>query len=300
VGNRLDVWHRDMFGLQDQITAGVVGAIAPKLEQTEIERARRKPPKSLDSLNCYLLGMGNVYQWSRDGISNALSMFHKAMQLDPEFAPAYGMAAYCYVQRKSYGWIADRKRETAECARLARRAAELAKDDTAALSKAAHAVASVACDIDSGAAFIERALKLNPNLSTAWYVSGWIRLFLGDSEGASERLAHAIRLSPFDPLIFKMHAALAYAHFFAGRYDDASAMAASALRAQPNYLTAVRAAAASHALAGRVDKAQNFMKHMRRCDSALRISNLNDLIPLCGSKDFNKWADGLQKAGLPE
>ena len=77
-------------------------------------------------------------------------------------------------------------------------------------------------------------------------------------------------------------------------------MAGTALRAQPNYLTAVRAAAASHALAGRLDKARQLMAYMRKRDPALRISGLNDLVPLCRSEDFSKWVDGLQKAGLPE
>jgi tetratricopeptide (TPR) repeat protein len=132
-----------------------------------------------------------------------------------------------------------------------------------------------------------------------WYVSGWIRLFRGEPEVAAEHLTRAIRLSPFDPLVFKMHAALAYAHFFAGCYDDASAMAANALGARPNYLTAVRAGAASHALAGRPDKARSLMMKMRKRHPALRISNLMDLLPFCRSQDFDRWAGGLQKAGLP-
>src|SRR5262245_19569315 len=39
----------DIFELQDQVTARVVGVIAPRLEQAEIERARRKPTESLDA-----------------------------------------------------------------------------------------------------------------------------------------------------------------------------------------------------------------------------------------------------------
>jgi len=39
----------DIFALQDQITASVVGAIAPQLERAEIERAKRKPTESLDA-----------------------------------------------------------------------------------------------------------------------------------------------------------------------------------------------------------------------------------------------------------
>ena len=33
-----------VFDLQDQVTSGVVGVIAPKIERAEIERAKRKPP----------------------------------------------------------------------------------------------------------------------------------------------------------------------------------------------------------------------------------------------------------------
>jgi hypothetical protein len=97
-----------------------------------------------------------------------------------------------------------------------------------------------------------------------------------------------------------MHAALAYAHFFAGHYDDASAMAAGALLTRPNYLTAVRAGAASHALAGRLDKARSLMAHMCKRDPSLRTSNLMDLLPFCRSQDFARWAGGLHKAGLPD
>jgi adenylate cyclase len=40
----------DVFDLQDQITAGVVGAIEPSVRRAEIERARRKRPENFDGL----------------------------------------------------------------------------------------------------------------------------------------------------------------------------------------------------------------------------------------------------------
>ena len=63
----------------------------------------------------------------------ALRLFYKAIDLDPDFASAYGMAAWCYIWRKMNGWMIDRAQETAEGARLARRAVELGKDDAVAL-----------------------------------------------------------------------------------------------------------------------------------------------------------------------
>jgi TolB-like protein len=297
--NRFDGGLEDVFGLQDQVTASVVGTIGPKLEHAEIERAKRKPTESLDAYDYYLRGMGSLYQWSEEGIREALRLFDQAIRIDPTFACAYGLAAYCYVQRKSYGWFKDRPREIAEAGRLARRAAELGPDDAIALSKAAHTLASVVGDVDSGAALIDQAVLLNPNLAAGWYVSGWIRVFCGEPEIAIEHHGRAIRLSPFDPLIFKVHAAIAYAHFFAGRYDEASDWAEKAVRAGPNYLTGIRISAASHALGGRIDDARKRMAHMRSRDPALRVSNLKDLFPLRRPQDFARWSQALHKAGLP-
>lgn len=296
---RFDLEHGDDLKIQDQITADVVGAIAPKLEKIEIDRACRNS-LNLNPVQCYLRGLGQVYQWSRDGINNALSMFHKANELDPDFAPAYGMAAYCYVQRKSYGWIGNREQETTECELLARKAVALAKNDALTLSKAAHAIAAVVGDLDSGAVFVDQALRANPNLGAAWYVSGWIRLFLGRTEEATEHLGRAISLSSCDPLIFKVRAGLGYAYFLAGRYDEAAALTLNALGARPGYLTAMRGAAASHALAGRVDEARRLIARVHERDPALRVSNLTDLLPFSREQDFGRWTDGLRKAGLPD
>src|SRR5262249_20152160 len=95
----------DIFDLQDQVTISVVGAIAPKLEKAEIERAKRKPTESLDAYDYYLRGTAYVYLWTRKGNEEAISAFKRAIELDPNFASAYGMAARCYSQRKVCGWF---------------------------------------------------------------------------------------------------------------------------------------------------------------------------------------------------
>jgi hypothetical protein len=46
--DRFDSAIEDVFDLQDKVAASVVGAIAPKMEQAEIERARCKPTENLD------------------------------------------------------------------------------------------------------------------------------------------------------------------------------------------------------------------------------------------------------------
>ena len=298
--DRFDGGLEDIFDLQDQVTASVVGAIAPKLEQAEIDRAIRKPTESLDAYDYFLRGMASYNQWTREANAKALSSFSRAIELDYNFAAAYALAARCYTQRKANGWTTDSVQEAAETVRLARRAVELGNNDALALCFAGWALAHVARDFSTGAALIDKALVLNPNLAAAWYCSGWVRVYLGEPELAIKHSAHAMRLSPFDPLLNRFQTATATAHFLLGRYDEASSWAEKALQEQPTYLTALLVSAASHAFAERPSEAQRTMARLRGLDPAIRVSNVENRIPLRRPEDLAKLAEGLQLAGLPE
>ena len=290
----------DNFALQDQITASVVGAIAPQLERAEIERAKRKPTESLDAYDYYLRGRTHLNQGTREAIGEGLPLFYKAIELDPEFAPAYAMAAWCHFWRKVNGWMTDRTQEIAEGMRLARRAVDLGKDDAVALTRGGHALAHFGGDLDDSIALVDRALALDPNLSAAWFLGGFLRTERGDPDQAIEFFTRAMRFSPLDPEMFRMQAGMALAHLLAGRFESASSWAGKAYRDLPSFLLVVAIIAASHALAGRMDDAKRAMQHVRRLDPALRISNLNDWLPIRRPEHLAMLAEGLRKAGLPE
>lgn len=290
----------DVFELQDQVSTSVVGAIAPKLEHAEIQRAKLKRTESLDAYDYYLRGLAQVYAWTKEGSDEARRLFDKTVVLDPDFASAYGMIGYIYVQRKSYGWMTDRSQEIAEAIRVARRAAELGGDDANALSRAGQTLGFVGGDLDAGATLIDRALAINPNLATTWFNSGFMRVWLGEHDVAIEHLTRAMRLSPLDPLIFGMQTATAFAHFFAGRDGEAVSWAEKALRTKPNFNGTNAIAAASYAFVGRQDAAEKAAAHLLQIDSSFRISNLKDYFPLRREADLAKFAEGLRKAGVPD
>jgi TolB-like protein len=298
--DRFDGTLDDIFELQDQVTTSVVGAIAPQLERAEIGRAKRKPTESLDAYDYYLRGMASFHQGTREAVNEALPLFLKATELDPDFASAYAMAAWCHFWRKVNGWMTDRAQESAEGGRLARRAVELGKDDAVALARSGHAIVHLTGDLDGGIALIDRALLLNPNLAAAWFLSGFLRIWRGEPDDAIERFERAMRLSPLDPEMFRVQAGMAMVHLLAGRFDTASSWAEKAFRELPSFLIVVGTMAASHALAGRADEAQRAMRHMRQLDPTLRISNLTDWLPLQRPEDVATLADGLRRAGLPE
>jgi TolB-like protein len=298
--NRFEGALEDMFNLQDHVTSSVVGAIAPKLQQEEIKRARRKPTENLDAYDYYLRGLAKA-RWSKDATnSEALQLFYKAIELDPRLACAYGMAAYCYVRRKALGWMSERVQESAEAVRMARKAVHLGGDDSVALYTGGYALGFIAHEFDDAAAFMDRGLAVNPNLARAWMFSAWLRIWRGEPDLALEHSAHAMRLSPLDPSMYAIHGAMAYAHFLASRYDMASSCAEKVMRDSPTFLLAICISAASNALAGRAEPAQRSMTQALKCNPDLRASNLRDLAPFRRAEDLATFAKGLRNAGLPE
>jgi len=290
----------NIFELQDQLTESVVGAIAPQLELAEIGRAKRKPTESLDAYDCYLRGMAYFHRATREAISEALPLFYKAIELDPDFASAYGIAAWCLYWRKMNRWMSDLAHEAAEGDRLARRAVELGKNDAVALTRGGHALGHFGGDLDSCISFVDRALMLNPNVTAAWYLGGFQRISRGDHDDAIEHFARAMRLSPLDPEMFQMQTGTAMAHLFALRFDTAALWAEKASREMPDILRVFGFSAASYALAGRTAEARQAIDHVRRLDPTLRISNLREWVLLRRPEDFATLVQGLRGAGLPE
>ena len=291
----------DIFDLQDQVTASVVGAIEPRLQQAEIERAGRKPTESLDAYDYFLRGMASFHLFTRGSLLEARRLFQRATELDANYASAYGIAAWCVCLSKSNGCLFDPEREIAEGVRLARRAVAVGKDDPTALWSGGINLAYLAAELETGAAYIDRAIVLNPNLAAAWSAGGWLRIYLGEPVSAIERLERSMRLSPLDPIAYMGYAGMALALLLADRYGEAASWAAKAINEQPNWAMPLRVAAIAYALSDRIVEAREAMARLREFDPTLRLSNLERVAPpFRRPEDRARYADGLRRAGLPE
>ena len=82
----------DVFALQDEVTVAVVSAIEPKLLQKEIAMAARRRPENLTAYDCYLRAMQQYYLTTREGVAEAIRLFHRALELDPRFGAAAALA----------------------------------------------------------------------------------------------------------------------------------------------------------------------------------------------------------------
>jgi TolB-like protein/class 3 adenylate cyclase/Flp pilus assembly protein TadD len=297
--DRFEGGVEDIFELQDQVAASVVGAIAPKLEQAELERSRRKPTENLQAYDYYLQGASCLYRFSREANEQGLKLFLKAIELDPDFASSYAQAATCFTQRKANGWSVDRKSDALQAGFFARKALELAKNDPVVLANSGMALVFVLGRLEEGAAHLKKSTDLDPNLAAGWYWRGLTQVYLGET-GANEHFRQAIRLSPLDPRIFIAFNGLAYSYFLAANYDEASIWAEKAKREAPNYLTCQRIAMACQAMSGRIDEAKEACSRVMEMDLTQRISDIRDRQPFRRDADVTKLAEAFRLAGMPE
>lgn len=298
--DRFDGALDDVFDLQDQVTASVVGAIAPKVDLAETERAKRKPVENLDAYDCYLRGRAKAQEDGREALEEALRLFYRAVELDSHFAAPCAFAAYCYVTRSVQGWAGDTEWEVAETRRLAMRASALGGDDALALAIAGQALVVVCREYDTGAALIDMALAINPNLAAGWQRRGLVSLWLGQHEAALEQFARALRLNPRDPLLFLSESYIGMVHVFGGRYVEALSWIARALAQRPNFVVVLRAAAVANAFAGNIDEARKLVARILQISPTASISHYMSINLYQRPEDIERMVGGLRLAGLPE
>jgi TolB-like protein/class 3 adenylate cyclase len=298
--NNFDGALDDIFDLQDKVSSSVVGALLPTMRHAEIERAKHRPTESPDAHMTHMRGVASLYLWTKAGVDEALRLAYEAMKIDPDYSMAYGLAATCYVARKSTGWTTDRAKEMAEVEMLIKRGAEVGRDDAWALGSCGFAAAAILGDLGTAVHLMDRALAANANLALMWAQSAYVRAWLGEPDLALVHVERARRLSPVDPHMFTMNGAEALAHFIAGRYEEAFAAAETALRQNPFFSPGTRLAVASAALLGRTEDARKYFARLQMLDPQLRVSNLGERIFLHRPDDYARLAEGLRRGGVPE
>jgi TolB-like protein/class 3 adenylate cyclase len=299
-GERYDSTLEDIFDLQDRVTISVISAIVPQLERAEIARAQRKPTESLHAYDYYLRALASTNRFTREANIEALKLTQTANDLDPDFAAAFALGANCYVQRWGFGWSSGGPEDVTEARRLATRALELDKDDPTVLALAGQTLGLFVGEVEEGAALLARAISLNPNLAAARFWNGWVQIYLGDHDAAIEQFQVGLRMSPLDVRIFLAQRGMAYAHFFAGRYEDASSWAKIYMQQNPNHVVAHRILMACHAMSGRVQEARQACVLALQLDPSQRISRIKDWGPWRRAEYIERLAQAFRIAGMPE
>ena len=297
--DRFDGNLDDVFELQDKVASSVIGAILPTIEKAEIALAVQKPTENLNAYEQYLRGLGQFFQFTKQGHQESLPLFLKAAELDPEFALAYAGQASWYITGKAFAWIDIGAVEMRCAEHVAREALRLGSDDPRVLACAAQALTFVVMKVDEGAGLLARAVELDPNLAVARLWLGGARSCLGQHDEALEQFQFALRLSPLDPRTFLAYTGIAYAHFHAGRYEEALEWASSGVRRWPHFVHLHRIMMANFAMMGRLEEAKQSREQVLRLAPTLTIAEMRRK-SLLRPDDTEKLVVAWRRAGMPE
>jgi TolB-like protein len=224
----------DVFDLQDQITAGVVGAIEPSVRKAEIERAKRKRPDDLNAYDLYLRALSHMHEVTAEGRIAALDLIEEALRINSDYAEAHGAAAWCYFARSLWE---DGAPETYRDQALyhARAVQRLQTEDASSLAHAAIALSIATRDFNSALEMIDRAIAINPSSVHACRHGAVINLWAGNYQTAIQLADRSLLLSPLDPLSVMPHAATAGARLMMGEYEESIRAARRALQIYPTH-----------------------------------------------------------------
>jgi adenylate cyclase len=253
---------QDIFDLQDNIAVSVAGVIEPALQDAELRRSAQRPTNDLTAYDLFLRARAEASPWEKEGTLRALHLLRQALERDPSYGPALGLAAGCHMTLHAAGWTIDPEASCCESVDLARRALRVAEGDPDVLARAAHVLGYCGEDITAALALVDRALELNPSFAYAWMRSGWMRLWAGQPDVAIRHLETSTRLSPRESRA-AAHLGIGVAHFFLRQFEQAQEMLVLSLQEKPSWVPTHRFLASAYAHMGRLDEAREIVKRLR-------------------------------------
>jgi tetratricopeptide (TPR) repeat protein len=291
---RYDRELADVFALQDEITETIVAAIEPTLAHVERERARRKPPESLDAWDLYQRGLWHMWQFNERDNAEAKRLLEQATALDPTFAPFFAALAVCHFQVHAFAFRGASARILEEGFEAARRAVALDEEDATAHT-ALGRIYTARGEHASAIAELREAVRLNPNLSTAHYGLGIALVLTGRAAEAIPELDWALRLSPHDPFAWLFEMARAWAWIALGDFERATDEARRSVRRPMAGFPAWATLASALGHLGRSEEGRKVLAKTRELQPQFSTELFDRAWPNMESAFFERYVDGLRQ-----
>jgi TolB-like protein/class 3 adenylate cyclase len=303
--DRFDGALEDVFELQDRVSANVVGIIAPRVEQAEIERVQSKPAGNLEAYDLVLRAMALARTLRRPEMEQALGLLRQAVQIDPSYARGMAVLSRCCWIFVAQGFEHRDNPLVADMIEVAQRALALDPADSMVLTVAAFTLGVPGDDMETGLALVEKATNLNRNNADAFRVGGNLYAYKGEIDRAVEHQEQCDRLNP---LYAGWNGSLVYpiAYFGVGDHEKVVDWTARILRERPNVAAALRYRAASLGLLGRTEEARQVIARLLEHAPGYTVSEVRRHHEFDMNNPFKRPGvaeslyRGLRLAGLPE
>jgi adenylate cyclase len=293
---RYDRQMKDIFAIQDDITMNIMIALQVKLTEGEQARLMSKGTGNLEAYIKFLEANKHFFKFNKDGFILARQKYEEAIDLEPEYARAYGGLALTYIVPLWFGWEDSPEQALAKANEHTQRC--LALDDTNAY---AHAFLGALCLVqrqwDKAIAAGKRAVTLSPNSADILAMFAITLKSVGRVDEALSMIEKAIRLNPMPPEWY-LHELGTYYRLL-GRYDEALAILKKNLARGSDYLTSMINLTATYSMAGKLDQARAQAKEVLRKIPDFSAEQFMKGFPYKDQKIIDDFIENLCKAGLP-
>ena len=256
---RYDDSVEDVLDLQSRIAEKVAKEIAVHVTPREATRLAQRRSVNPEAHLEYLRGQHTVRDSSPQAVLLAMRHFQHALELDPEYAPAWAGLADCHAIRAQRG-MAPAAEAVREAEQAARRALEL--DESLA---EAHAVLGAIrlqqLDIPASLRSLERASELKPGFADTQQILGRALYSLERHAEAQKAMLRALELDPMSMII---HTSVGDAYYYARQYERSLVYYRKAIELDPRFDGAHTDLARSLEALGRFDEAQREYEEGRR------------------------------------
>jgi adenylate cyclase len=248
---RFDRDTGDLFGLQNEITGRIATALSAEL----LTAAATRPTDNPDALDYILRGRASLSPHSRESHAEQISLFERALALDPHSVEAQSRLATVLTSCVLEGWTPD------TAAVDIARAEELAGQALSASPRSyiAHFARGQVLRAQNryGEAIpeYETVIAFNRNFTGALAALADCKLYVRPIEEVIPLQEKALRLDPRDPNISNMYGRIGRAYLFQSRTDEAIVWFEKAKSANPGMPVRHATLAAALALNGETERA---------------------------------------------
>jgi len=288
---------KDIFALQDEITAKIMIALEVKLTEGEQARLRYSGPENLEAFLKASKALAHFRLQNREANALAHKEVEEAIALTPENSSLYSLLAAIHLMDLMLGSTRSSLTSLAQADKCLKKALALNKDNSDAYMTLGFLYV-MRKEHDEAIAAAKRAVTLSPNGADAFANLGWILAVSGRPEEGVKFLNKAIRLNPLPPSIYFNQ--LGGALRLLGRYEDAKAALDKALDREPTNLFAHIGLAATYLYLGRQQEAHAEAAKILKLDPEFSLEDLAKKMPYKNKADIERLVAALRKTGLPE
>jgi adenylate cyclase len=268
----------DLFALQDEITAQVVGAIEPQLLAAEAHRLEQRSTSDLQAWECAMRALPHLWRFTLEETDIAQEWLRRAIERDPAYAYAHALLGWSYL--KLWAVIrTDRQPEIVQKAEEYARTAALLDEQEPWVHLDFGVIHVRRRQTPEAVRALERAISLNPSFAMAHAYLGFALGVGGQPEAGAEALERALRLSPRDPFLSRDALTIGLLIEFAlGHYEEVIRLSRIVIQERPNTTGAYRYAAACLGLLGRVEEAKAALDKVLALDPAFTRENVEQVV----------------------